>query len=273
MPNNPENWEGFVPSNHDPKTLEQRLERLEEFFHAIAQDSTLSSLFTRGLQVGRGLPLFRLPNNISAVWIQQDAGGPATPTNFVRIGGTAGSVPTFQAQAQSAAGVIGDLTITDDSVSLGITASSTITGLSIVKGGPLDITLRRESINVVLIDSTSLRLTDPSGDVRIEIPENHVYLGNQSATKVDVDTNGNEISLTALAGTTTKLAVQSTGVVITDVGSAVTIASFTRNPTTSQDTAMALRYHNGTAQFTAIVSVGAADSGGAGFRLLRVPNN
>lgn len=56
-------------------------------------------------------------------------------------------------------------------------------------------------------------------------------------------------------------------------GDDVTKAQIDTGTLPSGGTALRTRYHNGTSeQALAVVSVGAADSGGSGFRLLRVPN-
>ena len=55
-------------------------------------------------------------------------------------------------------------------------------------------------------------------------------------------------------------------------GDPPTVAAAVKLSQGTGETALLLRYDNGTAVTTQVVSVGAADSGGVGFRLLRVPN-
>lgn len=57
-----------------------------------------------------------------------------------------------------------------------------------------------------------------------------------------------------------------------DAAGSVALFDVKAAPPTSGNTFMLITYHNGTAVTTQLVTVGAADSGGAGFKYLKVPN-
>jgi hypothetical protein len=282
-------WTAGEPHGHTIGSDEDRLKKLEAFMDAVKQDTVLGGMLERGQQ-GAGGALWRAPSTAQTDWIIQDSGGPGVSTQFAKLYGRATSDPAVGLEAQAAVGTESLIQATSLRIDLSVAGGGTANALAITKSPSSIINLTRNNEVVLAVDGSVLQLANPAGDimlelttggfsaltpsgvVRLQLVANNSYLGDQTGTFINVDTSNNDVILTAEGATTLSFTVVETAVIITDLTSGVTLGSFTRNPVNSGETALALRYNASGTQKTDIVHVGAADSGGAGWRMVRVPN-